>query len=98
MDMAAIIIRRIRKGKSPFRADRDHLHHIFLRAGFSSKSTLMIIFTFSLFFSSVGIVAELFRVNESIMFFSFIFLFAIYSFVILHIWRVLKFVRRIRGK
>ena len=33
MDMAAIMIRRISKGKSPFLPDRDHLHHIFLRAG-----------------------------------------------------------------
>ena len=97
MDMAAIIIRRMRKGKSPFRADRDHLHHIFIRAGFSSKSALIIIFSFSLLFSSVGILAEIFNIDESIMFLSFVFLFVIYSLAILHIWRVVKFVRHIRG-
>ncbi len=30
MDMLAIVIRRYRKGKSPFKPDRDHLHHIFI--------------------------------------------------------------------
>lgn len=38
MDMAAIMIRRIRKGNSPFKPDRKHLHHIFLRAGLTSRN------------------------------------------------------------
>jgi UDP-GlcNAc:undecaprenyl-phosphate GlcNAc-1-phosphate transferase len=34
MDMLTIIIRRHRKGKSPFKPDCDYLHHILQRAGF----------------------------------------------------------------
>ncbi|MFA0071872.1 undecaprenyl-phosphate alpha-N-acetylglucosaminyl 1-phosphate transferase, partial [Vibrio breoganii] len=29
MDMAAIMFRRVRRGVSPFKPDREHLHHIF---------------------------------------------------------------------
>lgn len=98
MDMAALIVRRIKKGRSPFHADRDHLHHIFLRAGFSSRSALIIIFTLSVLFSGVGVVAELLSVPEFVMFFGFIILFLIYSVTILHIWKVLTFVRRFTTK
>jgi len=98
MDMAALIIRRVRKGKSPFDADRDHLHHIFLRAGFSSRSALLIIFALSVLFSFVGIAAEWLDIAESIMFFGFLGLFIIYSITILHIWKVLTIVRRFTNK
>lgn len=37
MDMIAIIYRRLRKGKSPFRPDRLHIHHLMVRAGLSSR-------------------------------------------------------------
>jgi len=32
-DAAATILRRVRRGRSPFRADREHLHHLLLDAG-----------------------------------------------------------------
>jgi UDP-GlcNAc:undecaprenyl-phosphate GlcNAc-1-phosphate transferase len=34
MDTVGVMLRRIWLGKSPFRADRHHLHHLFVRAGF----------------------------------------------------------------
>ena len=37
MDMATIMIRRMRKGHSPFKPDREHLHHICERMGLSSS-------------------------------------------------------------
>jgi UDP-GlcNAc:undecaprenyl-phosphate GlcNAc-1-phosphate transferase len=43
MGMFAVMHRRIRKGKSPLSADRDHLHHIFMRFGYSSNGALLII-------------------------------------------------------
>ncbi|MBU2223437.1 MAG: UDP-N-acetylglucosamine--undecaprenyl-phosphate N-acetylglucosaminephosphotransferase, partial [Gammaproteobacteria bacterium] len=42
MDMVAIMIRRVRKGQSPFMADREHLHHIFLRLGLTSRQALVL--------------------------------------------------------
>jgi UDP-GlcNAc:undecaprenyl-phosphate GlcNAc-1-phosphate transferase len=43
MDMLAIVMRRYRKGKSPFKPDRDNLHHILQRAGLIPRQTLVVI-------------------------------------------------------
>ena len=43
LDMAAVIFQRILDSKSPFFADRRHLHHKFLNMGFSCNKTLIII-------------------------------------------------------
>ncbi|MCG7538928.1 undecaprenyl-phosphate alpha-N-acetylglucosaminyl 1-phosphate transferase [Pseudoalteromonas sp. CO348] len=94
MDMAAIIIRRIRKGKSPFSPDRDHLHHIFLRAGFTSKQALVIISVIGILFAMVGLVGEVYQVSEGLMFLLFIAIFISYNYAILHVWRILKWYRK----
>ncbi|MEE4217686.1 MAG: MraY family glycosyltransferase [Xanthomonadales bacterium] len=39
MDTATLIWRRVRAGQSAFGADQHHLHHAFLRAGFSTGET-----------------------------------------------------------
>ena len=38
MDTMTLIVRRLLLGRSPFSADRKHLHHIFLRLGFKLKT------------------------------------------------------------
>ena len=50
MDIVFSTLRRICKGKSPFVADAEHLHHKLLHAGFSQKKTVLIL-------TSVAIVA-----------------------------------------
>ncbi|MEZ9918431.1 UDP-N-acetylglucosamine--undecaprenyl-phosphate N-acetylglucosaminephosphotransferase, partial [Vibrio breoganii] len=85
MDMASIMIRRIRRGDSPFKPDREHLHHIFQRVGFSSTNTLVIITTISLLYALVGILGEIYNVSEYIMFYSFIACFFVYLIIIMRI-------------
>lgn len=43
MDTLAVMYRRMRQGKSPFKPDRQHLHHLFLDAGFAPRATLLLI-------------------------------------------------------
>ena len=50
MDITFSSLRRICKGKSPFVADSEHIHHKLLHAGFSQKKTVMIL-------TSVAIIA-----------------------------------------
>ena len=95
MDMAAIMIRRIRKGNSPFKPDRKHLHHIFLRAGLTSQQSLIVIIIASLFFTAFGLFGELFEISEWVMLISFIVLFLFYYYSLHRIWII---VRRIRKK
>ncbi|AZQ85468.1 undecaprenyl-phosphate alpha-N-acetylglucosaminyl 1-phosphate transferase [Colwellia sp. Arc7-635] len=79
MDMLAIVMRRYLKGKSPFKPDRDHLHHILQRAGLSSRQTLIVITVFSVLMSLLGVLGEYFQVPESIELLVFVAIFILYN-------------------
>ena len=79
MDMLAIVMRRYRKGKSPFKPDRDHLHHILQRAGLSSRQTLLVISIASVVMSLIGVLGEYFQVPESIELSLFLVMFVLYN-------------------
>ncbi|WP_345852211.1 UDP-N-acetylglucosamine--undecaprenyl-phosphate N-acetylglucosaminephosphotransferase [Shewanella algae] len=94
MDMAAIMYRRVKKGMSPFKPDRDHLHHIFERAGYSRKQTLVRITLASIVLAAVGICGEWLHVPEWIMFFGFIGIFVAYNWALAHVWQILTWFRK----
>ncbi len=94
MDMAAIMYRRARKGQSVLRPDRKHLHNIFMRAGFSSRQSLIAILGIGALYCLVGVLGEVYQVPEYIMFFGFLALLVVYSFVIQNIWTVIRLFNR----
>lgn len=98
MDMTAIMIRRIRRGDSPFKPDREHLHHIFQRLGLSSKQTLVVICLIASAYAAFGIYGELTGLSEAIMFYSFIACFVAYCFILSYVWRITSYVRGKLGK
>jgi UDP-GlcNAc:undecaprenyl-phosphate GlcNAc-1-phosphate transferase len=93
MDMATIMIRRIRRGCSPFKPDREHLHHIFQRLGLTSTQTLMAISLLATVFALVGILGEVYDIAEYIMFHAFLITFFGYLYVITHIWTITSKIR-----
>jgi UDP-GlcNAc:undecaprenyl-phosphate GlcNAc-1-phosphate transferase len=95
MDMVCIMTRRIKKGQSPFKPDREHLHHICQRMGLSSSVSLLVICLSASTMAGVGILSELYNVSESIMFFSFLVVFAMYYYVIANIWRITAVLHKI---
>ncbi|MCG7585564.1 UDP-N-acetylglucosamine--undecaprenyl-phosphate N-acetylglucosaminephosphotransferase [Photobacterium sp. OFAV2-7] len=97
MDMATIMVRRIRKGQSPFKPDREHLHHICQRIGLSSGMSLFVICTMAIVMAGVGIWSDMEKISESVMFASFLGVFAVYFFVISHIWRIITFIHKLFG-
>lgn len=84
MDMVAIMIRRIRKGVSPFKPDRKHLHHIFQDLGLSEKHTLLCICFIAAVFAGFGIYGEIQKISEFTMFRLFILCFICYSIFLNH--------------
>lgn len=94
MDMVCIMIRRIRKGQSPFKPDREHLHHICQRIGLSPFQSLLAICAAATLMAGVGIWSELAKVDEYIMFFAFLLSIAVYFTVLSNIWRITAFVRK----
>ncbi|KNH14435.1 UDP-phosphate N-acetylglucosaminyl 1-phosphate transferase [Vibrio lentus] len=97
MDMAAIMFRRVRRGDSPFKPDREHLHHIFQRLGFTPRQTLAIICAIASSFAGFGIYGELLKVPESTMFLLFLVCFASYTVAMSYVWRITSWVRRCRN-
>jgi UDP-GlcNAc:undecaprenyl-phosphate GlcNAc-1-phosphate transferase len=93
MDMAAIMFRRVKKGQSVLKPDRQHLHNIFMRAGFSSRRSLAAILLMGSGYALVGIAGELLNIPEYLMFWGFIVTLVIYTFVLQNIWTILRFVR-----
>ncbi len=55
LDTFVSVGRRILQGKSPFRADRGHLHHLLMRAGLSPKEACKILVFFSMGAAAIGL-------------------------------------------
>ncbi len=43
IDCLVLLARRLRQGRSPFKADRDHVHHLLLDAGFTVNQTVALL-------------------------------------------------------
>ncbi|MEZ9588263.1 undecaprenyl-phosphate alpha-N-acetylglucosaminyl 1-phosphate transferase [Vibrio cyclitrophicus] len=97
MDMAAIMFRRVRRGVSPFKPDREHLHHIFQRLGCTPRQTLAIICAIASSFAGFGIYGEFLKIPESTMFILFLVCFAAYTVAMSYVWRITSWVRRCRN-
>ncbi|BAO43664.1 MraY family glycosyltransferase [Thiolapillus brandeum] len=97
MDTVAIMVRRVRRGRSPFAPDREHLHHILLLAGYPVKTTVLIILGISLVFTFVGLGGEWLHVPEVYMFYGFLLLFGLYSYAMNRAWKLMKALRRMHG-
>jgi UDP-GlcNAc:undecaprenyl-phosphate GlcNAc-1-phosphate transferase len=95
MDMAANVIRRVKKGQSPFAADRGHIHHILQRIGFSDLQVLSFISFLSIFYAIIGVVGEIYQVSEWIMLSLFIVVFCVYFYLYLHSWKVSAFINHL---
>src|SRR5580704_7622903 len=54
IDCLVLIVRRLRARRSPFSADRDHMHHLLLDAGLSSTSVVVVLTGLTL---TIGFVA-----------------------------------------
>ncbi|MGV2831265.1 glycosyltransferase family 4 protein [Myxosarcina sp. GI1(2024)] len=54
LDMSAVILSRLSKGKSPFVADKSHLHHWLLKAGISQRQTVLFIYALTLWVGSLA--------------------------------------------
>jgi UDP-GlcNAc:undecaprenyl-phosphate GlcNAc-1-phosphate transferase len=55
LDMSVVILSRLSKGKSPFIADKGHLHHRLIKAGISHRLTVLFIFALTLWAGSLAL-------------------------------------------
>ncbi|MBS1141066.1 MAG: glycosyl transferase family 4 [Proteobacteria bacterium] len=97
LDTVSVMLRRIWLGKSPFLADRNHLHHLFIRAGFRVSDTVWIVAIVQVLLGAIGLVGNHLDVPEYVMFGLFLTVFAAYFFAIFRPWRVVPGLRRLNA-
>lgn len=96
LDTLTIMTRRIRHGQSPFAADREHLHHILLLAGFGANRTVLIILGAHSLFILCGLANIWFKAPDWVTFGLFAVLFAAYYASMTHAWKIMKKVKSFR--
>lgn len=57
LDFLMAIIRRVKAGRSPFDADREHLHHRIMRLGLTQQSTTIILYMWTAMFALPTVIA-----------------------------------------
>ena len=96
-DAICIILRRLMSGRPIFLADREHLHHVLMVAGYANNSILLFIFISALLLSIFGISGgQYFAVPEAIFLLLFIGFFAVYFWLMNHFCHIMKIDRHCR--
>jgi UDP-GlcNAc:undecaprenyl-phosphate GlcNAc-1-phosphate transferase len=97
LDMGFVILRRILKGRSPFAADRTHLHHILLAAGFSPGQITWILIALATVFAAVGWLGWRRGWPGYAMFYAFVATFVAVALIGRRAWRLVRLFKRLRA-
>jgi len=89
-----IVSRRLLRNRSPFKPDREHLHHVFILAGFSVSETVATLGVITLGGVLVGVAGTLLNIPENILFATFVMFGLLFLRVIFRTWRVMRFLQR----
>lgn len=99
MDMIAIMYRRLRKGMSPFSPDRQHIHHLIMRAGFTSRQAFVLITAAAALLAAIGVLGERLQfMPEWGMLALFLLAFFMYGYCIKRAWRVARYIKRMKRR
>ena len=84
MDTLRVFCIRLSQKRSPFFPDRNHIHHLFLDKGFSSRATTLILASLSLIFSLLSFVCASFNptvliILQAIAFFAVVYVLSAYQ-------------------
>ena len=68
LDTVTVMIMRVIRGRSPFKADKTHLHHVLLKLGFNQRTTAKIIILVSAFLSAIAVAGTIYGAPEYYLF------------------------------
>ncbi|MBA2548664.1 MAG: undecaprenyl/decaprenyl-phosphate alpha-N-acetylglucosaminyl 1-phosphate transferase [Burkholderiaceae bacterium] len=78
MDVFTVTVRRLARRRSPMAPDRDHIHHILMRRGYSSRTTLTLLVGANAVLAAIGTLMWVLDVPDWWIFWTFLALCAIY--------------------
>lgn len=93
-DTACTTIRRAIRGRSLFSPDKEHLHHVFLLAGFTVTETVLIMSGLAAAGVVIGITASWLGISDAWLAGAFLVLGLLYFWVIIRAWTFMRFLRR----
>lgn len=93
-DTVSMMLRRLIRGRSPFSADREHLHHIFLLAGFSVNDTVKMMAAAALIGAGIGLTTMDLALPEIWVSGSFFVVGLLYFWMVMRSWKLLRFLDR----
>ena len=98
MDTVSVILRRLWLRESPFKADRNHLHHFMERAGFRVQGVVGVVATLHLLLAGAGLGLLAAGVPEWAMLMLFLGVLSVYAYLTVRPWRAVPALRRLHGK
>jgi hypothetical protein len=93
-DTVSMMLRRLLRGRSPFSPDREHLHHVFLLAGFSVNDTVRIMAAAALIGTGIGLTTMDLALPEFWVSGSFLIAGLMYFWMVMRSWKLLRFLDR----
>lgn len=97
IDCVVLTVRRMREGRSPFSAGRDHIHHFMQDAGFGPTQAALALAGFSLACGLLAGKAMRADVPHPVILVAFLLLAAGWYWLSARRWRALKLFRAVRG-
>jgi len=94
LDTSTLMWMRWREGRSPFAADQKHLHHAFLRAGYSVAQAWLAIAAVAILLAAIGMGFEVSKLPGYFSFYTFMAFAFCYYFYIKHSWASQRFAGR----
>ncbi|WP_444633053.1 MraY family glycosyltransferase [Cupriavidus oxalaticus] len=98
VDLLAVVMRRMIKGKNPLAADRTHLHHVLLRLGLSPPKVVCLIWLANVLCGLVGVAGWRLGIADQWLFLAFLAFAAIHFLMIRNAWKLIRMVRRLTRK
>jgi len=90
-DTVWLILRRVLHGRSPFRPDFEHVHHVLQMTGLDPARSVLLLWAVSAIAAGAGLAALALGVPEHVMFQTFLGLFAAYCALMGYTWMSRRF-------
>jgi hypothetical protein len=81
IDTLAVMFRRAKHNRSPFKADRTHIHYLLRHMGFPTKRNVLVLSMGQLIMVGIGVLFYLAHVPAWVIFWSFVLLMVFYYFI-----------------
>ena len=95
LDALVLAGRRMARGRNPFTPDREHLHHIFYRAGLTPGQTVSVLLLGSAVLGGIGVVGVWAGVPEGVLALGLVLVAVAHALVHARAWRFATLLRRL---